>query len=54
MGLPFVRTSVLTKFPKGNGNLPNGNILVGRGKEINRDSLSSGEPKGNSPNRTLW
>ena len=32
------------------GNRPKQNILVGRGKEIKRDALSSGERKGLSPN----
>ncbi len=35
------------------GNLPNGNIQVGRGKEIKRDSPSTGEGRGNRPNRIL-
>jgi len=33
------------------GNPPNGSILVEGGKETNRDSLSSSERNGNSPNR---
>ena len=36
----------------GRGNRPKQNILVGRGKETNRDALSSGERKGLSPNLT--
>ena len=31
------------RHPVREGNSPNGNILVGGGKEINRDSLSNGE-----------
>jgi len=34
------------------GNPPNGNILVGGGREINRDPLSRGDRKGDSPNQT--
>ena len=37
--------------PSRSGNPPNGSILVGGGKETNRDSLSSSERNGNSPNR---
>ena len=35
------------------GNPPNGNILVGGGGETNRDPLSRGDRKGESPNQTL-
>ena len=34
-----------------NGNPPNGNILVGGGKETKRDPLSRGDRKGESPNQ---
>jgi hypothetical protein len=37
--------------PSGRGNPPNGSIQVGGGGETNRDSPSSGERKGKSPNR---
>ena len=37
------------------GNLGNWNILVPKGKEINKDSVSSGERNRNSPNLTfMW
>ena len=35
----------------GRGNRAKQNLLVARGKEINRDAPSSGERKGLSPNR---
>ena len=38
------------RHPEKEANLGKGNILVPRGKEIKRDSLSSGERKGKSPN----
>lgn len=44
MGLP-------SNVPLRNGNSPNGSILVGEGKETNRDSLISSERNGKSPNR---
>ena len=48
MGLPG---RLHRPLPAGSANPPKGNIRVGGGKEINRDSLSSGERKGRSPNR---
>lgn len=47
MGLP-------SNVPLWNGNSPNGSILVGEGKETNRDSLISSERNGKSPNRIPW
>ena len=49
MGLPAVGNTCGT--PDWRGNLPNGSIQVGRGRETNRDSLNSGERKGKSLNR---
>lgn len=43
--------SVAPGFTPGSANSPNGNIQVGEGGEIKRDSLSTGEGKGKSPNR---
>jgi hypothetical protein len=40
-------------LPYGKGYPPNGSILVGGGKETNRDSLISSERNGKSPNRIL-
>ncbi len=43
-------TWIIPRFP--DGNPPNGNILVGGGKETNWDPLSRGDRKGASPNQT--
>ena len=48
MGPPAAR-KLAAPLDRG-GNSPNGNIPVGEGEEINRDSLISGERKGKSPN----
>ena len=48
---PFMGLWMYTGFMPVYANPPKGNILVGGGKEINRDSLSTGEGKGRSPNR---
>ena len=51
MGKPGRRQACHPAFG-GRRNRPKQNILVGRGKEIKRDALSSGERKGLSPNLT--
>jgi len=48
MGLPAAGDTC--GAPTWSGNLPNGSIQVGSGKETNWDSLSSSERKGNSSN----
>ena len=40
--------------PSLRGNPPNGNILVGGGRENNSDPLSRGDRKGESPNQIPW
>ena len=53
MGPPILKAlRALRMLPIGSGNPPNGIISVGGGRETNRDSLSSGERKGKSPNQT--
>ena len=47
IGLP---TAVTVVLPLGRGNLLNGSIQVRRGRETNKDSLSSGERRGKSSN----
>ncbi len=49
MGLPVMEN--ICDAPYGSGNLPNGSIQVGRGRETNWDSLTSSERKGKSSNR---
>ncbi len=49
IGLPA--TENICGAPYGSGNLPNGSIQVGRGRETNWDSLTSSERKGKSSNR---
>jgi hypothetical protein len=57
MGLPIVPLRS-HGAPLRSGDPPNGSILVGGGKETKRDSPSSSERNGNSPNRiplgNLW